>query len=854
MFEGDSDMADKTASRAFGSRCTTIDLRPFLNWPRAKPRESWWLDFANAVRDLPAGPQESWGVPFLMPEGNGHRVIMCMKGSPPVSVDVNGKADYLCLLHAWRQMPEHVHTHDPQEGLVVGRYDLLYDDGKIHSQTIRARFEVGMQESPGTPWLAMPFVMTTTVDPATPREDMHWGLMQTGLYRGGFQPQPMVLHYPLENPHPTKTISRLTLTGLHESPMILSAVTLYRGSSHPLRHLPRRTYRIKTPDGPARVKEADVDQGVLNRIERTDGPRNETWLESDYVGAVHAKEPDEKGEDLLEITAADDATVSVQLEGDRKKHTFSVGEAFHEKKSVSGKTELRVLGRHRQWMQIRIIDTSTGKPTPARVHFSGSRGEYLAPYGHHSHINANWFEDYGADVIVGGRNFAYVQGEFTSDMPIGNVFVEVYKGFEYEPTRMKLKIRPGEKVLEIPLNRWADLRKKGWVTADTHVHFISPHTAWLEGQAEGVNVVNLLASQWGRLFTNVGDVTGRAGVVQDDTIVYVGTENRNHMLGHMSMLGTQGMPVYPMCAGGPTEADIGDPDFVSLAEWAQENKRKGGVVIRPHFPYCGYTEDPVPILKGVVDALEIGGLHGQDFPTQEWYRYLNCGYKVAVAGGTDKMGASTPLGWLRTYAKLDPDKPFDYDAWSEAVRAGRTFSSNGPLIELNVDGHELGDTVEFPASGGDVEILATAESFWPLGKLEVVRNGHVIACEEAPKGAKKLTWRGTVKIPGSGWIAARCSGHEDHPGSYTAAHTSPVYFKCGDTRAFDGHAAEHMLSLVQGSIEYITTLATNFDESSRDRMVKLYKEVRSELKGRMHSEGHGHHHHHGDGQYHHHHG
>ena len=106
-------------------------------------------------------------------------------------------------------------------------------------------------------------------------------------------------------------------------------------------------------------------------------------------------------------------------------------------------------------------------------------------------------------------------------------------------------------------------------------------------------------------------------MVEDDTIVYVGTENRNHMLGHMSMLGTKGLPVYPMCSGGPNESWVGDQDFLTLAEWALENKRKGGVVIRPHYPYCGHTEDPVPILKGLVDALEIRGLRGEDFPTQE---------------------------------------------------------------------------------------------------------------------------------------------------------------------------------------------------------------------------------------------
>ena len=38
-------------------------------------------------------------------------------------------------------------------------------------------------------------------------------------------------------------------------------------------------------------------------------------------------------------------------------------------------------------------------------------------------MNANWFEDYGADVVVGGRQYAYVPGRFTSDMPVGDVFV-----------------------------------------------------------------------------------------------------------------------------------------------------------------------------------------------------------------------------------------------------------------------------------------------------------------------------------------------------------------------------------------------------------------------------------------------
>jgi hypothetical protein len=109
--------------------------------------------------------------------------------------------------------------------------------------------------------------------------------------------------------------------------------------------------------------------------------------------------------------------------------------------------------------------------------------------------------------------------------------------------------------------------------------------------------------------------------------------------------------------------------------------------------------------------------------------------------------------------------------------------------------------------------------------------------------------RAKVKATASGWIAARCWGYERHPAHYLAAHTSPIYVTCGDGRAFDGPAAEHMLALVEGGMEYLETMATVFDEASRKRMVKLFKEAQQELKGRLVVEA-GHALHHRSGPYH----
>jgi hypothetical protein len=832
--------------KKYGARFGAINLSDYWNWPgnkqlnRGKPsviaikrnqNVDFWKKLEELVVDYPSGQQSSWGIPFQMSEGTSKRVILIQRGE--MEIRLRSSAEYLCLLHTWRQLPEETREEAPCEGLVVGEHEIRYADGTNHVQPIRARFEVEMAESPGPPWLAISFEMPTAVDPAVPNSERYWGDLQTATIRVS-RPAPLTpLLYALPNPHPEREIESLVIRNTMQSPLLVAGLTLYRGASHPLRHLPRRSYLIEPP-GEA-IEEVEVDLGTVNRIEKSDGARDMEWLRSDHIG-TSASETEHPELELIEATGAEDATLSVKVEGKTEPYRFSLGEAFHEGKSDSGEGTLRILGRDRQWITVKVIDSSTGKPTPTRIHFSGSHGEYLAPYGHHSQINVNWFEDYGADVVVGGRNFAYVPGEFVTDMPVGDLYVEVYKGFEYTPVRRKMTLQPGQKTLEIAIDRWKDLRKDGWVTADTHVHFISPQTAALEAQAEGINMVHLLATQLGRVFTNVGDITGKPNVVEKETIVFVGTENRHHMLGHISMLGTRGLPVYPMCAGGTNEAWIGDPDYRAMAEWARENREKGGLVIRPHFPMCGHTEDPVPILKGLVDALEIWGLKGSDFPTQEWYRYLNCGYRVAVVGGTDKMGAYKALGWLRTYAKLDMNKPFTYESWAEAVRAGRTISTSGPLIDLKVEGEQMGDCLELPSGGGTLGVEVVAESFWPLGKLELVINGRVVADSKSSPGSKRLSLSDKVSVDRSGWIAARCSGLDGHPGGYMAAHTSPVYVKCGRSRAFDGPAAEHMLALVEGGIEYLNTMAT-VEAEAQERMVKLFFEAREELERRLREEG-----------------
>ena len=807
---------------------TVIDIRKCANFPGRLTRGAFLRALAGEVQGFPAGTQTPWGIPFKMPGATAKaRVVLVTKGQE-VTVPVAARAEYVCLLHVFRKSPDDATAYT--EAQPVAEYEFAYADGQSYEIPVRARLDVEIPESPGPAQMAVPFAMPLPLDPVQPPPSVPWGFLQNGVQRGRGDP----LLIALRNPQPKREIVALTIRGLVDSPLLVAGITCYRGSDHPLRHLSRRMYRVKTGAGkPAEVVALDVDMGAVARTDRTIGARGAAWTRAGYAGVDHAEEPDKDAESIYSIYGAADATVSARLKGRSQPVDFSLGQAHKGGRSKRGNVTLERLGGAKQWMEVEIIDTSTGQPTPVRLHMSGARGEYLAPYGHHEQVNDNWFEDYAADLKVSGRQYAYVPGRFTTDLPTGTLYVEMTKGFEYSPTRVRVDVKPGERRLTLKIDRWRDWRRRGWVTADTHVHFLSPQTAWLEAQGEGLNVLNLLASQWGRLFTNVGDISGRIGAVEDDTIVWVGTENRNHMLGHISMLGTQGLPVYPMCCGGVGEAWMGDPDFRTLTEWSEECRQKDGVVIRPHFPYCGFTEDPVLAVKGVVDALEIRQNRGGGFPVQEWYRYLNSGYRVAVCGGTDKMGAYVAVGALRTYAKLDPEQPFTYENWARAVRAGRTISTSGPLLDMSVDGHQIGDTIQMPATGGTVEVRAMAESAWKVGQLEIVQNGRPVAVESERRGADELTVKAKVEVKGSGWIAARCEAASGSPAGYMSAHTSPVYVQCGGETPYDGPALEHMLNLTRGGIEYLDTLSTRFDDREQERMIRIYREVEEHLRRRL---------------------
>jgi hypothetical protein len=862
----------RSAQSVDPARFTPLDLTKLYN---CSPREFGPRDRARrlsgeAAQDglvrVPAGEQSFWGIPFrLGAEGIDRKSWLLLSTRPEkhaarrVTIPLGRRAAFVCLAAFcdWdeNETPPPVEDAVEKVGQLLGEAVLVYDDGSEQPLPIRRRFEVN---SPSVFWghasyAAHPHRKDSVFELSGPLNSAReWGYRQTLVGEAAYQSGPdgrsltLVWVSALANPKPDRAVKELRLEAKSEDPLIVCGVTLFHGREHPLRHERRSLYRFTLPEANAENAgrwEVDVDLGVVARTYVLPEFDPGAWLAAAGRGLGEPRKIIRAARHLYaEIAASPEATVTLRDAQEGRSYLFSLREAApgRELEARPAGARVEILEREKAWLHGRVVDEATGRPTPVRLAFRSRNGRYIPPYGHRSEVNDAWFQDYGADVKLMDSHFAYVDGTFQIELPAGEVFVEITKGFEYDAVRERLRIEPQQRELDLRVRRHADFRSKGWVTADTHTHFLSPSTAVLEGQAEGVNLVNLLAAQWGDLFTNVGDLAHGALVSRDgETMVQVSTENRQHLLGHLGLLGVEGPPVFPMSASGPGESFVGEPLWTSLAEWADACREREGLVVAVHFPYPT-AELAADIALGKIDAVELYpyGPHFSTLRFLDWYRYLNCGYRLTAVGGTDKMGAYMPVGANRTYAFLG-DKEFNFANWARAVRSGNTFMTTGPLLFLKVDGRVPGDEIKLGAGGGTLEVELEARSFVPFHRVEVVLNGRVVAAREEANGTRELALREKVRVPGPGWMAARCASKlgPTAAGLSIQAHTSPVYFTVPGEELFSAPAATYMLTLIEGAETWAETLATRPDGERFARVRKTFADAREHLHRRLHAHG-----------------
>jgi hypothetical protein len=813
---------------------------------------------AENGNQAPCGDCVAWGIPFKVSD-------VLVLSSEPTAVDIDPTvAGWLVFMHTSDTRPVEpdpggIYTPmrgEGQLGELAATYVVRYSDGLEVRLPIRRRFQVGtFQRRWGENCFeAVVHRKPQPVKAAHEQLAPNWGWTQTRVDVNDSGAWDNWL-WAWENPHPDKPIAGFRFEPVSGT-IILSAISAGNSTSTPLRWERRCKAVLKLPEGVRFDPELDshgslqqikLDLGqVISGTARSIYP-NDDWHQP-YNNQNPKTSPDEV---LVEYCAHPEACF--HLPGGRLIPVANM---------VAGRSgeDLLVVKPQNQRVTLRVVDRGSKTPVPVKLHVHGEWGEILVPVDRHRIANPAWFEDYSVDFVHGGdwygnstnpHHCTYIPGETRIDLPLGKVYLEISKGFEIRPVRQVFKVTPDTDEIVIEIERVLPWRQRGWVTADTHVHFLSPMTALLEGSAEGVNVVNLLASQWGELMTNVGDFDGqttwgsRQAGGDGEYLVRVGTENRQHVMGHISLLGYGGRIIAPMTTGGPDESALGDPIEVLLTEWARQCKQQGGLVVLPHFPNPR-GENAASIVSGEIDAVEMtswGNLYGgiDPYSLSDWYRYLNCGYLVAAVGGTDKMSANTAIGTVRTYARMAPGNLFSYEAWMEAVRKAETFVTYGPLLEFTVDGHPMGYQIQMSSSGGRVDIdWEVASVTVPMSRVALVVNGEIL--ESAAVSPEQGRGHWSLRVEKSCWMGLLVRGHYPDKPEIIAAHSSPVMVRVDGSTMLPAADGVTILEQIEGAIAYLDTVGTRAEDLAYKRMRLVLSSAHRSLHNRMHQLGyfHGH--------------
>ena len=447
-------------------------------------------------------------------------------------------------------------------------------------------------------------------------------------------------------------------------------------------------------------------------------------------------------------------------------------------------------------LRLRIVEKANGRDVPARISVTAADGRTFAPTDAWQHAD----DSYDRAERKFEEGYFHADGSATLTVPAGTISVVVTRGMEFRVVQREVTVPAGgAQAVTIALERLDDLPARGWFSGDMHIHMNygghyrnTPSHLAFQARAEDLHVAeNLIVNKEGR-FPDIAYFTGKPDPASTPGYLVVhDQEYHTSYWGHVSLLGLTSHVILPGYAGyvGTSASSI-FPANANVLDLVHAQGGIGGYVhAYESVPDPAKTDEPLthefPIdaALGKADYVEVLGFADHLSTAQVWYRLLNCGFHMPTGAGTDAMAdyASLrgPVGLNRVYVRSGV---LDHHRWLAAIRAGKTFATNGPLLGFTIDGHDIGDSLGFPDGKRIVRAHLSLRSIVPVDHLEIVGNGVVVAT--VPLTGDHTTADATIPLPleRSGWYTLRAwSDHAQAPvlDMYPFATTSPIYVTVG---------------------------------------------------------------------------
>jgi len=312
----------------------------------------------------------------------------------------------------------------------------------------------------------------------------------------------------------------------------------------------------------------------------------------------------------------------------------------------------------------------------------------------------------------------YRENGATVLVPAGSYTVTASMGPEYEPQTKKIEVAiASANEVSFAMNRWINPPKYHWYSGDHHVHAagcshyqnptegVQPEDMVRQIQGEKLNVGAVLT--WGpcyyyqkKFFSGKDHPLSKPNELMHYDLEVSGFPSSH--AGHLVLLGLTNQD-YPHCV----RIDQWPTWDLPILRWAKSQGALAGFAHSgwglevkskeiPNYEIPGF--DSIGANEYIVDVTYPGTvdfISTMDTPyTSElniWYHTLNVGFRTRISGETDfPCITDARVGQGRVYAKVDG--PLSYSAWLEALRAGRSYVSDGRshLMDFSVDGVEVG--------------------------------------------------------------------------------------------------------------------------------------------------------------------
>ncbi len=501
-------------------------------------------------------------------------------------------------------------------------------------------------------------------------------------------------------------------------------------------------------------------------------------------------------------------------------------------------------------LDVRIVNAD-GELTPARAWVNSGGSRLFEPH-----------QPRGVTPYQQDQSFS-CDGQFSMRLPPGEATIHVEKGKEFRPVDVVVPVSAGETIEQtVRLERWIDMPSLGWYSADMHlhlgfdnpsvlqqlaladdIHLVPSFTYWLRGAGETWH------SQWpDETFAKPTQIDSQHFVTRNNIEIERiardalpgGTVGATFLFNlNKPVTATRYGEHFPTDAALCREARLESPRAVFDSDkpsWAETvvGAALGELdtiqVCHNHYhrsrTLAGGYGMIGPLAPGESNAAVGDGLFHRT--NSLYYRFLNCGFRLGVSGGSAIGVMPVPAGFHRVYAHVEGTLTVD-GIW-DAIRSGRSFATTGPMLFLTANDQPVGSSLDFDGSeSAEVAVQVKVQAIEALESLELIHDGYLVASidlrDRAPRPTLEADLNHRLSVQRSGWIAARAF-YRAPDGLLRQAHTSPIYVSIGGKPTASADDARYMMRWIQHLRRIAETSADHFpDDEARLGVLANYAEA-----------------------------